>query len=313
MLRLISKRILQLIPTVLIVLAITFVITRIIPSNPALVLAGPEADAQLVAELEKQMGLDKSIPEQFLIYVSDIVKGDFGKSLNYNRPVFDVILERIPNTLKITFSGLLIALLLGILLGTLSALKQNTVIDHFSTVFSLLGASLPVFWIGIMSIYFFSVKLALLPPMGMGSAENGIWDVISHMLLPVLCLSLAPMATFARTTRASMLDTINQDYIRALRSRGVKENKVIWKHAFKNALPPILSVLGIQLGVCFSGAILTENIFSWPGMGTMISTAINTRDYSLIQGAILTLAIVNMAVSLIMDMAYMVINPKVEI
>ena len=133
------------------------------------------------------------------------------------------------------------------------------------------------------------------------------------MILPCLCLALSPMATFARTTRSSMLDTINNDYIRALRSRGVKERRIIWKHAFKNALPPIISVLGVQLGICFSGAILTENIFAWPGMGTMISTAINTRDYSLIQGAILTLAVVNVVVSLLMDIIYMLINPKVKI
>ena len=164
-----------------------------------------------------------------------------------------------------------------------------------------------------MSIFLFSVKLGWLPTMGMGSIQNGLWDVLSHMLLPCLCLSLAPMATFARTTRSSMLDTVNNDYIRALRARGLKERKVIWKHAFKNALPPIISVLGVQLGICFSGAILTENIFSWPGMGTMISTAINTRDYALIQGAILTLAVVNVAVSLIMDIIYMLINPKIKI
>lgn len=313
MIRLIWKRFLQLIPTVLIVLSVTFVITRIIPGNPALVLAGPEADAQLIAELEAKMGLDKSIPEQFLMYVADISKGDFGTSLNYNQPVFDLIISRIPKTLVITFTGLIIALVLGVLLGTASALNQNSAIDHFCTVFALLGASLPVFWIGIMSIYFFSVKWGLLPTMGMGDIEKGLFDVISHMILPCLCLALSPMATFARTTRSSMLDTINNDYIRALRSRGVKERRIIWKHAFKNALPPIISVLGVQLGICFSGAILTENIFAWPGMGTMISTAINTRDYSLIQGAILTLAVVNVVVSLLMDIIYMLINPKVKI
>ena len=313
MIRLSWKRLLQLIPTVLIVLSVTFVITRIIPGNPASVLAGPEADPRLIAELEAKMGLDKSIPEQFLIYVSDIFKGDFGTSLNYNEPVFQLILSRIPKTLMITFTGLIVALILGTLLGTVSALRQNSWIDHFCTVFSLLGASLPVFWIGIMSIFLFSVKLGWLPTMGMGSIQNGLWDVLSHMLLPCLCLSLAPMATFARTTRSSMLDTVNNDYIRALRARGLKERKVIWKHAFKNALPPIISVLGVQLGICFSGAILTENIFSWPGMGTMISTAINTRDYALIQGAILTLAVVNVAVSLIMDIIYMLINPKIKI
>ena len=313
MLRLVWKRLLQLIPTMLIVVSITFVLTRIIPGDPASVLAGPEADPQLIAELQAKLGLDKSIPEQFLMYVKDVCKGDFGTSLNYNEPVFSLIMDRIPKTLMITFTGLIIALIGGVILGTVSALRQNSIIDHFCTFFALLGASLPVFWIAIMSIYVFSVQLGWLPVMGMGSMENGIGDVVSHMLLPCLCLALAPMATFTRTTRSSMLDTINNDYIRALRARGLKERQVIWKHAFKNALPPIVSVLGVQLGVAFSGAIMTKNIFSWPGMGTMISTAINTRDYSLVQGAILTLAVVNVTISLLMDIVYMLIQPKVKI
>lgn len=313
MLRLVWKRLLQLIPTMLIVVSITFVLTRIIPGDPVSVLAGPEADPQLIAELQAKLGLDKSIPEQFLMYVGDICKGDFGTSLNYNEPVFGLIMDRIPKTLLITFTGLVIALIGGIILGTVSALRQNSIIDHFCTFFALLGASLPVFWIAIMGVFVFSVNLNLLPTMGMGSMERGLGDAVSHMLLPCLCLSLSPMATFTRTTRSSMLDTINNDYIRALRSRGLKERQVIWKHAFKNALPPIISILGVQLGISFSGAILTENIFSWPGMGTLISTAINTRDYALVQGAILTLAVVNVIISLLMDILYMLIHPKVKI
>ncbi len=313
MLRLVWKRLLQLIPTMLIVVSITFVITRVIPGDPVSVLAGPEADPQVIAELQASLGLDKSIPEQFVMYVSDICRGDFGTSLNYNEPVFSLILDRIPKTLLITFTGLIIALVGGIVLGTVSALRQNSIIDHLCTFFALLGASMPVFWIAIMSIFVFSVQLGLLPVMGMGSLDQGIGDVASHMLLPCLCLALAPMATFTRTTRSSMLDTINNDYIRALRARGVKERRIIWKHAFKNALPPIISILGVQLGISFSGAIMTENIFSWPGMGTLISTAINTRDYALVQGAILTLAVVNVVISLLMDILYMLIQPKVKI
>lgn len=313
MLRLVWKRLLQLIPTMLIVVSITFVLTRIIPGDPVSVLAGPEANPQLIAELQAKLGLDKSIPEQFLMYVKDICRGDFGTSLNYNEPVFGLIMSRIPKTLMITFTGLVIALIAGVILGTAAALRQNSMIDHICTFFSLLGSSLPVFWIAIMSIFLFSVRLGWLPVMGMGSMENGIGDVLSHLLLPCLCLALSPMATFTRTTRSSMLDTINNDYIRALRARGLREKLIIWKHAFKNALPPIISILGVQLGIAFSGAILTENIFSWPGMGTLISTAINTRDYALVQGAILTLAVVNVTISLLMDILYMLIHPKVKI
>lgn len=313
MLHLVWKRLLQLIPTMLIVVSITFVLTRIIPGDPVSVLAGPEANPQLIAELQAKLGLDKSIPEQFLMYIRDVCKGDFGTSLNYNEPVFGLIMSRIPKTLMVTLTGLVIALIFGAILGTAAALRQNTFIDHICTLFSLLGSSLPVFWIAIMSIFLFSVRLGWLPVMGMGSLERGIGDVVSHMLLPCLCLALSPMATFTRTTRSSMLDAISNDYIRALRARGLKEKLIIWKHAFKNALPPIISILGVQLGIAFSGAILTENIFSWPGMGTLISTAINTRDYALVQGAILTLAVVNVIISLLMDILYMLIHPKVKI
>lgn len=313
MLHLVWKRLLQLIPTMLIVVSITFVLTRIIPGDPVSVLAGPEANPQLIAELQAKLGLDKSIPEQFLMYIRDVCKGDFGMSLNYNEPVFGLIMSRIPKTLMVTLTGLVIALIFGAILGTAAALRQNTFIDHICTLFSLLGSSLPVFWIAIMSIFLFSVRLGWLPVMGMGSLERGIGDVVSHMLLPCLCLALSPMATFTRTTRSSMLDAISNDYIRALRARGLKEKLIIWKHAFKNALPPIISILGVQLGIAFSGAILTENIFSWPGMGTLISTAINTRDYALVQGAILTLAVVNVIISLLMDILYMLIHPKVKI
>jgi len=313
MLRLVWKRLIQLIPTMLIVVSITFVLTRIIPGDPVSMLAGPEADPQMVDMLKEKLGLDKSIPEQYLNYVMDICKGDFGTSINYSQPVFKLILDRIPKTLMITFTGLIFALLGGVFLGTVSALRQNSIIDHICTLFALLGASLPVFWIAIVCIYAFSVKLGLLPSMGMGSMEQGLSDVIIHMILPCFCLSLSPMATFTRTTRSSMLDTINNDYIRALRARGLKEKVIIWKHAFKNALPPIISVLGVQMGIAFSGAILTENLFSWPGMGTLISTAITTRDYALVQGAILTLAVVNVTISLLMDIIYMLIQPKVKI
>ena len=313
MLHLVWKRLLQLIPTMLIVVSITFVLTRIIPGDPVSVLAGPEANPQLIAELQAKLGLDKSIPEQFLMYIRDVCKGDFGMSLNYNEPVFGLIMSRIPKTLMVTLTGLVIALIFGAILGTAAALRQNTFIDHICTLFSLLGSSLPVFWIAIMSIFLFSVRLGWLPVMGMGSLERGIGDVVSHMLLPCLCLALSPMATFTRTTRSSMLDAISNDYIRALRARGLKEKLIIWKHAFKNALPPIISILGVQLGIAFSGAILTENIFSWPGMGTLISTAINTRAYALVQGAILTLAVVNVIISLLMDILYMLIHPKVKI
>ncbi len=191
-------------------------------------------------------------------------------------------------------------------------MKQNTAFDYIFMVLALVGVSMPIFWLGLMLVLQFSVNLGWLPAMGMGSIAKGVWDVISHMILPCFCLATIPAATFARITRSSMLETINSDYVKSLRARGVKESMIIWKHAFKNALPPILTVLGLQLAYCFSGAVLTESIFAWPGMGTLIVNAVNARDYSLIQGVVLFSAIAFVFINLVVDIIYMFINPRVS-
>ena len=269
MLKTILKRILQSIPTLLIVITITFVLTRMIPGNPARTILGPQASAQDIAEMEIKLGLNKSKLEQYADYMIGILHGDFGTSYVYNRPVTSLIAERIPNTLVITLTSLVIAIFIGVGIG----------------------------W---------------LPALGMGSMSKGIGDVISHMVLPCFCLATIPTATFARITRSSMLEVIHSDSIKALRARGIKESSIIWKHALKNALPPIVTVLGLQLASAFTGAILTESIFSWPGMGTMIVSAIDNRDYMLIQGTVLFIAVVFVVVNLLVDVVYMIINPRVS-
>ncbi|HJG61597.1 MAG TPA: ABC transporter permease, partial [Enorma massiliensis] len=202
--------------------------------------------------------------------------------------------------------------LVGIPIGVESALHQNSILDYVFMVVALVGVSMPIFWLGLMLVLTFSVNLGLLPAMGMGTFSNGVWDVVSHMILPVFCLATIPAATLARISRSSMLDTIGTDYIKSLRSRGIKETLVIWKHAFKNALPPIVTVLGLQIASAFTGAILTETIFSWPGLGTLIVNAVNGRDYSLIQGTVLFTAVVFVVVNLVVDIIYAVINPRVS-
>ena len=191
-------------------------------------------------------------------------------------------------------------------------MRQYSILDYIFMVLALIGVSMPIFWMGLMLVLLFSVNLGWLPAMGMGDPANGMWDVISHMILPCFCLATIPMATFARITRSSMLEVVNSDSVKALRARGLKEGVVIWKHALKNALPPIVTVLGLQLATAFTGAILTESIFSWPGMGTMIVSAIDNRDYALIQGVVLFTAIVFVVINLIVDVVYTIINPKVN-
>ena len=312
MLKTILKRILQSIPTLFIVITITFVLTRMIPGNPALTMLGPQAPKESVEQLEQELGLDKSKGEQYIMYLKQILSGDFGRSYSYNQSVVELIMERVPNTLVITLTSLFIALILGMIVGIVSAVRQYSILDYIFMVLALIGVSMPIFWMGLMLVLLFSVNLGWLPAMGMGDPANGMWDVISHMILPCFCLATIPMATFARITRSSMLEVVNSDSVKALRARGLKEGVVIWKHALKNALPPIVTVLGLQLATAFTGAILTESIFSWPGMGTMIVSAIDNRDYALIQGVVLFTAIVFVVINLIVDVGYTIINPKVN-
>ena len=300
----ILKRALQVIPVLFVVVTITFVLTRMIPGDPATMMLGPQASPDEIAAMKERLGLNEPMLQQYVEYVVGILHGDFGYSVSYSSSVMPLILGKLPATLSITVTGLLIAVLIGVPIGVESALKQNTAFDY---VFMM-----PIFWLGLMLVLTFSVNLGWLPALGQGAMSKGVWDVVSHMILPCACLATIPAATFARISRSSMLETINSDYVKALRARGVKETLIVWKHAFKNALPPILTVLGLQLAFCFSGAILTETIFSWPGMGTLIVNAVNSRDYALIQGVVLFSAVAFVFINLIVDVVYMFINPRVS-
>ena len=259
------------------------------------------------------MNLDKSLPEQYALYLGGLVHGDFGYSYSYRQDVLPLITSRIPNTLTLTLTALLFAFIIGTSVGIIAALKQNTIFDYIVMVITLVGVSMPIFWLALMLVLQFSVKMNLLPVMGMGDLSKGFGDVVIHMILPGFCLATIPMATFARTMRSSMIDIMSSDYIRCLRARGIKKLKVILIHGLKNALPPLITVLGLQIAGTFTGAIITEGIFSWPGMGTMINTAINNRDYSLIQGAVLFSAIMFVFCNMLVDIAYAILNPKVKL
>ena len=278
MLKMMLKRFLQTIPTVFIVVTITFCLTRMLPGDPAVAILGIEAKQEDIEAMRAKMNLDKSLPEQYKLYITGLVKGDFGYSYSYRQDVFPLIISRIPNTLSLTLVALCIAFVIGTLVGIVAAIKQNTLFDYVFMLLALVGVSMPVFWMALMLVLQFSVKMNLLPVMGMGDWSKGFGDVVSHMVLPGFCLATIPMATFARTTRSSMIETLSSDYIRCLRARGVREWKVIMIHGLKNSLPPLVTVLGLQIASTFTGAIITEGIFSWPGMGTMINTAINNRD-----------------------------------
>ena len=307
MAKLILRRTLQMIPVLLIVLTITFVLTRQIPGDPVLAALGEQATPEMVAQMREEMHLNESVPVQFFYYVSGMLQGDFGTSISYNRPVVTLIANYLPNTLQIALVSIALAILIGLGVGTLSAIKQYSFWDYFATVLALVGVSIPRFWLGLMMVLVFSVNLGVLPPFGRGT---GGLDTVLHMVMPCICLMVAPAATFTRITRSSMLEVINNDSIRALQARGLKSTVILWKHALKNALPPIVTVFGLQLATAFTGAILTETIFSWRGMGSLIVGAIDSRDYPLIQGTVVLVALAFVVINLLTDIAYMVINPK---
>lgn len=312
MVKMILKRFLQTIPTLFIVVTITFCLTRMLPGDPAVAILGIEARPEDVEAMRIRMNLDKSLPEQYQSYLAGLAAGDFGYSYSYRQDVLPLIASRIPNTLNLTMAALILALLAGGGVGIAAALKQNTWFDYIFMVIALVGVSMPVFWLALMLILQFSVKMNLLPVMGMGDLSKGPGDVLRHMILPGFCLATIPMATFARTIRSSMIDTLSSDYVRCLLARGVKKWRVVMIHCLKNSLPPLVTVLGLQIANTFTGAIITEGIFSWPGMGTMINTAINNRDYSLIQGTVLFSAIMFVFCNMLVDIAYTMLNPKVR-
>lgn len=308
MAKMILKRLVQVIPILLIVLTITFIFTRMIPGDPVLTVLGDQATPEMVEKLRAEMGMDKSIPEQYVQYILNILHGDFGESFAYGKPVVDLIAERLPNTLRLSLTSMAIAIVIGLGVGILSAVKQYSAWDYLATVIALVGVSMPRFWLALMLVLLFSVNLGILPAFGMGGGSFG--DMVLHMIMPCICLTVAPAATFTRITRSSMLEVIGSDSIKALRARGMSERTILWKHALKNALPPIVTVFGLQLATAFTGAILTETIFSWPGMGSLIVGAIDNRDYSLIQGTVVLVAFAFVFINLITDIIYMIINPK---
>ena len=307
----ILKRTLQAIPTVLLVVTIVFILTRLIPGDPVTAMVGDQADPAVMEKIREEMGFNRPMLEQYVEYMGNTLTGDFGYSYYYNQPVAQILLDRLPNTLILAMVSVLIAIVAGVSLGVLSSIKQYTSWDYLFTIISLIGISIPVFWLGLMLVLVFSVNLGWLPSFGMGGP--GVWDYIRHLILPCTCLAIIPMASFARTTRASMIETFNNDSVRALRARGIKETSVVWKHALKNALPPIVTVIGLRLAGIFGGAVLTESIFSWPGMGTLISQSIENRDYALIQGASLIIALAFVIINLVVDIVFTIINPKVSL
>lgn len=293
------------VPVLLGVILVVFIMNHISPGNPARILAGENASEEAVAALTEELGLNDPLYIQFFNYVKGIVtKFDLGTSYQTKRPVIDELMDRFPTTAKLALLSICISAVVGISLGIISAVKQNTIIDHLSTGFALLGVSMPAFWAGMMLILVFAIYLKWLPVSGIDGWKNWI--------MPAFTSSMVGMATITRMTRSSMLDVICQDYIVTARAKGLSEQVIVVKHALKNALIPIITVLGIQLGTMLGGAVLTESVFSIPGLGKFMVDSIKNRDYPVVQGGVLLLAIVFSLVNLIVDIIYAYVDPRIK-
>lgn len=308
----ITKRILAFIPTMFIVVTLIFFLTRVIPGDPAWMLVGHQGvTEEKVAEVRKELGLDKPIFIQYMTWLSKALKGDLGNSIFYKRPVIKLISEKFYVTLSLAGGALLVTLIIGLPLGILSAIRRNTIVDNISMVVAVLGVSLPVFWVGFLFILLFAVALRWLPTSGYRPLTWGFIPWMRHLLLPVLSLSLTQIALLARITRSSMLEVLGREYIVTARAKGLPRWMVIYKHALRNALVTIITVVGLIFALGLGGSVLIENVFAIPGLGRLIVTAAIRRDYPIVQGGMLYLTGITLLVNLLVDISYSLINPKV--
>lgn len=301
----IVKRLMQTIPVIIGVTIVVFVIMQLVPGDPAVLLAGEGATIETIEALRKQLGLHQPLYVQYFDYVSNLLRGDMGFSLKNNQPVLQEIMTRLPITLELAIFSTLITIVLGMLAGIISAIRPYSILDTVVMVIALLGISLPSFWFGLMLMYSFSVKLQIFPVAG--------WDSMLHIVLPAFTLGAGGAAIVARMTRSSMLEVIRQDYIRTARAKGVKEHVIIYKHALRNALIPVITVVGLQFGALLGGTVLVESIFAINGLGRMIVDAIRMRDLPVVQGGVLVASLVFVVVNLIVDILYRLFNKRIEL
>lgn len=352
------RRILASIPVLFGVLAVTFALARLIPGDPCTAMLGEKATPEICERFNREKGLDRPIPVQFAIYASDVLRGDLGDSIRFKRPVVQILVERLPVTVELGVTSLLIAMAVGIPAGIISAIRRNSAVDVSTMIGANIGVSMPVFWLGLMLAYIFALVLKdtpfWLPPSGRLTAGvtatpfyvvygwdvtpgtalyrlleflgnlhlfNAIvtlnWtlltDAIKHLILPAVALATIPMAFIARMTRSSMLETLGRDYVRTARAKGLSEWRVVVTHAFRNALLPVITVVGLQLGTVFGGAVLTETIFNLAGVGRILFEAITARDYPIIQGFTLAVAVGYVTINLLVDLSYAILDPRIRL
>jgi peptide/nickel transport system permease protein len=312
MLTYLARRIAQIVPTLIFVSLLIFSLQHLLPGDPALVMAGEERDPAVIEQIRKQYRLDQPIPVQYAYWMKGVLTGDLGESLRVKVPVRALIAEKLPVTLQLASMAIVIAFLIGIPAGIVSAVKQNTGWDYGANLFALWGISTPNFWLGIMLIFLFSIKLGWLPASGYVPLTENWRASLAATIMPAFVLGNAIAAILMRHTRSAMLQVLQSDYIRTARAKGISERQVILRHALRNALTPVITLGALELGTLLSGAVLTEQVFSIPGFGKLIVDAVFNRDYAVVQGVVLVTATVYIALNLIADLAYMLVNPRLR-
>ncbi|AWR87497.1 nickel ABC transporter permease [Meiothermus taiwanensis] len=300
----ILRRLLTVIPTLLGVLLAVFLMVRLAPGDPAQLLAGEFATPETLADIRQRFGLDQPWYTQLGLYTLNVFRGDLGESVRTRKPVTYELSQYFPNTLRLTLGAMLVALLIGIPAGIIAAIRPGTIFDLLAMLGALIGVSMPVFWFGLMAILIFSVQLGWFPVAGTGT--------LRHLILPAITLGIGTAAILARMTRSAMLEVLSQDYIRTARAKGVAGRVVIFKHALRNALIPVVTIAGLQFGGLLEGAVITETVFAWPGIGQLLVGSILARDYPVVQGAVLLIAVAFILINLIVDLLYGAIDPRIR-
>lgn len=312
MFQFIVKRLITSFIVIMLVTIFAFSLMHILPGDPARLVLGAEAAQEDVDALRTELNLDKPIVTQYFLWIKGILHGDLGKSIMYQRPVADIMRERVPRTLAIGLPSLVLSVFLGVIFGVISAVKRGSLADKAITLASTIGMGTPAFWLGILGIYLFAMKLKLLPIQGFVAPSDDLSGYLRHALLPILCLSVALIASISRQTRSNMLEVINQDYIRTARANGIAESSVIYRHALKNSLIPIITIAGLQVRVVIGGSLIIEQVFNIVGIGMLLNAAISNKDYLIVQGCVLIISIVTVLCNLVVDILYGVVDPRVR-
>lgn len=305
------RRVLWTVPTVLGTSVLVFLILHLAPGDPAMIVAGPTAPPDVVENIRTQLGLDQPVLVQYWRYISNALRGDLGRSILTRRPVSGEVATAFLNTFELVIAARIWSLLVAIPIGVVAAVKRQSIFDKLSMVTALLGLSLPIFWIGLMAIWLFAFRLGWFPVSGRGGP---MWsaDGLRHLVLPALTLGGIQIPALARLTRSSVLEALGQDYVRTARAKGLAERLVVAKHALKNALLPVVTIVGLQFAALLGGAVVTETIFSWPGLGRLAVTAILTRDFPVVQGTILVAAVTFVTINLLVDLVYALLDPRIK-